>query len=118
MGRTKQNRILKLIYESIKEKKGDEILCLDVRKNTYLFDYLFICSVDSDIQAKAIVDNIYMKVKKEFDRKPQNIDGEQGGAWVVMDYGDIVIHIFNVIKRMFYNLENIWIDSKVVDLED
>lgn len=118
MGRTKQNRILKLIYESIKEKKGDEILCLDVRKNTYLFDYLFICSVDSDIQAKAIVDNIYMKVKKEFDRKPQNIDGEEGRAWVVIDYGDIVIHIFNVIKRMYYNLENIWIDSKVVYLED
>ncbi|MGB9749991.1 MAG: ribosome silencing factor [Caldisericia bacterium] len=118
MGRTKQNRILKIIYESIKEKKGEEILCLDVRKNTYLFDYLFICSVDSNIQAKAVVDNIYVKMKKEFKRTPQSVDGEEKGAWVVMDYGDIVIHIFNAIKRMFYNLENIWIDSKVIDLED
>ncbi|MGQ9845281.1 MAG: ribosome silencing factor [Caldisericia bacterium] len=118
MARTKKNRILKLIYDSIKEKKGDEILCLDVRKNTYLFDYLFICSVDSDIQAKAIVENIYIKVKKEFGRSPQSIDGEEKGAWVVIDYGDIIIHIFNVIKRMYYNLENIWIDSKAVDLED
>lgn len=118
MGRTKQNRVLKLIYESIKEKKGDEILCLDVRKNTYLFDYLFICSVDSDIQARAVVDNIYAKLKSEFKRKPNSIDGEDKGSWVVMDYGDIVIHIFNSIKRMFYNLENIWIDSKVMDLED
>lgn len=117
MGRKGKNRILKLIYECIKEKQGEEILCLDVRKNTYLFDYLFICSVDTSIQAKAIVDNIYKKMKEEFRLIPQNIEGEGDGGWVILDYGDIIIHIFNPLKRMFYNLENIWIDSKVLDLE-
>lgn len=118
MAKKRKNRILKMIYDAIIEKKGEEVLCLDVRKNTYLFDYLFICSVESDIQAKAVVDNIYTKVKNEFKRIPQSIDGEEKGNWVIMDYGDIIIHIFNPIKRIYYNLESIWVDSKVLDLED
>lgn len=117
MGQKRKNRVLKIIYDAIKEKKGEEILCLDTRKITYLFDYLFICSADTDIQAKAIMDNIYMKMKKELKRLPNKIDGSDEGTWIIMDYGDVMIHIFNPIKRIYYNLESIWVDAKAIDLE-
>jgi ribosome-associated protein len=118
MAGKKKNRVLKLIYDAIKEKRGDEILCLDTRKLTYLFDYLFICSADTDIQARAIMDNIYIKMKKSLKRIPNSIDGSEEGNWIIMDYGDVMVHIFNPIKRIYYNLESIWVDAKAIDLEE
>lgn len=103
--------LAKRVAELMLSKKATDIVILDVRKLTSITDYFIICSADSDTQVKAIADAIEDGLEKEGIRL-YNSEGRQALLWVVMDYIDVVAHIFYRETRTFYNLERLWADAK------
>jgi len=99
------------------DKKARGILVLNVKKISSLSDYFIICSGSSDRQVQAIASFIEETLKKA-GKRPIGIEGEQIGKWVLMDYGDIVIHIFYEPVRDFYDIERLWADVPRLEVED
>ncbi|NWF99070.1 MAG: ribosome silencing factor [Nitrospirae bacterium] len=97
-------------------KKAKDIQILDLQSLTTITDYFLICSGDSITQVKAIQEQIEEKLK-ESGIRPQGIEGLRYAHWVLMDYGDVIIHIFEEETRSFYELEKLWIDAKKIPLE-
>mgnify|MGYP001066792131 FL=1 len=111
------NKLIENIIECIKSKKGYDITILDVKKVSSLTDFFIICSSDSEPQTKAIMNYI----KKELSRKkikPYQIEGLDYCDWVLMDYFDVVIHIFKKDVRNFYNIEKLWGDAKIKKIKN
>ena len=99
------------------EKKAHRLLVLNVKKVSSLSDYFFICSGNSDRQVQTIAAHIE-EVLKKAGRRPIGIEGERVGKWVLMDYGDLVIHIFFDPIRDFYDIERLWVDAPRLEIED
>ncbi len=100
-----------LIVECIKEKKGENIVVMDLRKVTSITDYFVICSGTVEQHIKAIKDNIIEKLS-EMGLNYWHIEGEQANTWVLIDYVDVVVHIFHPLTRDYYKLEKFWADAK------
>lgn len=94
------------------DRKADDIALLEVTEVSYLADYFLIVTGFSRAQVRAIADAIEMKLKTDFDRRPQNTAGYTDGNWILHDYGDLVVHIMMPSEREFYNLEAFWGHSK------
>lgn len=95
------------IVELAEDKQAHEIVLLDIQKLSSLADYFVICSADNERQIKAIVEHIDEIVQHEFDRNPR-IEGVSSTGWVVLDYDDVIIHVFSVEQRDYYRLEQLW----------
>ncbi len=98
------------------DNKGQNIVVLDMRQNTSLFDYFVIATGASRRQLHAISDEIEKTVALELKDKRIGIEGYNESRWIVLDYGDVVIHVFDEETRQFYSLENLWADAVPVDL--
>ena len=101
--------------KALDSKKGRDIKVLEIDKITTLADYFVICSGGSNTQINALCD----AVEKELTEKgeePLHREGYRGGTWVLLDYGCVVVHIFNDEARKFYSLEHLWADGEEVDL--
>ena len=98
----------------IAEKKGEDVLLLDIQEISILADYFVIGSTTSERQAKAIIDSIKQDLKHELDVKPLHIEGETSSGWVLMDYGGVVVHLFTPEARAYYDLEGLWHEARVV----
>ena len=96
------------------DKKAEHILSIDVKKLTSITDYFVICSADTDIQVKAIADSI----RKNTDHKPIRIEGYTQLNWVLLDYIDVIAHIFRTTERNYYNLERLWADAPTSEYTD
>jgi iojap-like ribosome-associated protein len=92
------------------EKKAKDIVTLDVRGLSSFTDYMIICSGSSDRQVQAIASFIEESLKK-FRILPIGIEGEKSGKWILMDYDDVIIHIFYELTREFYDIERLWSDA-------
>lgn len=101
------------IVNTIADKKGADIILLDIRHLSILADYFVICSGETERQVKAIVDEITEKAKEDGVR-PLHIEGDPPSGWVLMDYGDVIVHIFAPAVRDYYQLEKLWSDALVV----
>ena len=107
---TKNSKLFKTIISAIQEKKGDGIVSLDLKKiDEAVADYFILCEARSNIQIKAIAQNIEQMVETECGERPYHI--EHGDTWTLVDYVNIVVHIFQHEQRMFYNLESLWEDA-------
>lgn len=93
-------------------KKAYDVQILDLRKLTTITDYFVICSGDSDTQVKAIVDAVVEGLEKE-NIKVWHIEGYSNLRWVLLDYVDVVVHVFQRESREFYSLENLWGDAEI-----
>lgn len=102
------------IVDTISDIKGEDILLIDLREITLISDYFIICTGNSDRQLKAIVEHINNDMREKFGRKVWRIEGNATGGWVLMDYGDIVIHAFTPEQREYYDLEDLWRDGKIL----
>lgn len=100
------------IAKILSEKKAHDIVVLDISKLTIIADYFIICSASNVQHVKALVDEIEEKSPVEILR----IEGRESYRWVVVDYGDIILHIFHEKEREFYNLERLWIDAPKVEI--
>jgi ribosome-associated protein len=105
------------IGEIILTKKGFDIKILDLKNISAVADYFLICSAGSDIQVKAIADEVD-KVLRKNGIKCMMKEGYDSLNWVLMDYFDVVVHIFKEEAREFYNLEKLWGDAPVIEIED
>jgi ribosome-associated protein len=105
------------ITELIFNKKGSDVKILDLKELTTIADYFIICSADSDIQVRAIADEIDKKLHEEGIRLWHK-EGLKGLNWVLLDYVDVVVHVFKKSVREFYNLERLWGDAPVIEAVD
>ena len=103
--------ITKYIAELMLEKHARDIAIMDLREVTSVTDYFLICSADSNIQVRAIVDHFVDSLRKD-GVKPYHIEGYAGQSWVIVDYIDIVVHIFLPATREYYGIEKLWADAK------
>ena len=102
--------------EAALDKKADDVVVLDLRGLSDVTDYFVICSGSSDRQVRAIADSIEGRLITELDLTPKNIEGRQSSNWVLMDYIDLVVHVFLEKQRKFYRLERLWGDARQIDL--
>ncbi len=108
-----------LIIDSIQDIKGKNILQLDLRGvQGAPADYFIICEGDSTVQVSSIANNIYKRMKNEIGQMPISYEGKDHSKWVLIDYFDIVVHVFYPETREFYNLEALWNDAKFKKYED
>lgn len=107
------NKITDLIFN----KKGYDVKIIDLRKLTTITDYFVICTGDSDTQVKAIADEVDKQLRDE-GIKSWHTEGYQGLNWVLIDFVDVVVHVFKKEIREFYNLEKLWGDAPSVDVVD
>ena len=106
--------LARCIVEVFADKKGEDVLLLDIQQVSYIADYFVIGSTTSQRQAKAIVEAIKQEIKQKYDVPPPRIEGEAASGWMLMDYGDVVVHLFTEEMRAYYNLEELWKDGRVV----
>ena len=106
------------IIKGIEDLKGNELDILDLREiDTAVCDYFVICTGTSNTQVNAIVNSIQKVVSKEFKEKPWHVEGTDNGEWVLMDYVNIVVHVFQKQIREFYNIEGLWGDAKITSIQ-
>lgn len=109
--------VVKLAARAVVEKKGLDPVILDLKGITLIADYFIITSGSSSIQVQAIADRV-REVLNECGMKPLNRDGWEDVHWLLLDYGDVVIHIFQEEERNYYDLERLWGDARVIPVED
>ena len=103
---------LRVIADAIYDKKGQNVVSLDLRPvGSAISDYFVICNGDSTTNVAAIADNILKKVREELGIKPLRTQGLENNFWIILDYGHIVVHIFQTQYREFYRLEDLWADA-------
>jgi ribosome-associated protein len=111
---TKNSKIFKAIIHAIQEKKGTDIVSLDLRKiPEAVADFFIICQAGSNTQVKAIADFVEEHVKKVCDERPYKHEGKQSLQWVLIDYVNVVVHIMLPEPRKFYKLEEMWSDGQM-----
>jgi len=110
--------LVKKIVEGIQEKKGKRITIVNMTKLEAVCRYFVICEGTSQTQILAIADSVKDFVNKNASLKPFAIDGLNNALWVAMDYGDVMVHVFESQTREFYNLEHLWNDAKLTDIPD
>lgn len=107
-----------LVVQGMSEKKAHDIVILDLRKvKNAVADYFIICSGNSDTQIDAICDSIEEFVYKVSKQSPWKKEGRQNKEWILLDYIDVVAHIFKKDKRQFYSLEELWGDAVITPVE-
>jgi ribosome-associated protein len=111
--------LLSSILKGIFAKKGLNVLNIDLRKlENRITDYFVICHAASGTQVSAICDSVEDTVIKEAGEKPMHIEGLDNCFWVLLDYGNVIVHIFLEEYRNFYSLESLWADAEIEAMED
>lgn len=105
-----QKKFAEKICALLSSKKAEDILIIDVTEKTTLCDYFVIASGHSTTQVKALCDHVEEKLSEE-GIEPRRTEGVREGRWGVLDYGDVIVHIFNDESRLFYHLERLWQDG-------
>ena len=106
------------IVKGIEEVKGENISILDLREiENSVCDYFILCEGNSNTQVKAISGSIQKHVSKSLKDKPWHVEGEPNAEWVLLDYVNVVAHVFQKEVRQFYNLEGLWGDAKITNIQ-
>lgn len=107
-------RLAEVIVHGMQEKKGNDIVRMDLRNiNATLSDYFVICHADSAAQINAIASSVEEEVYKTFGQEPWRKEGQNNGEWILLDFVDVVVHIFRTEKRSHYGIEDLWGDAQV-----
>lgn len=107
-----------LIIEAIEDNKGEDLVKMDLRKlDGAVTDFFVICTANSTTQVGGIKDSIEEKVRKKGNDKPWHVEGTTMQEWVLMDYVNVVVHIFLPERRAFFRLEDLWADAKISKIE-
>ena len=111
---TRSSKIFKTIIQAIQDKKGENILSLDLKKiNEATSDFFIICEASNTTQLKAIADFIEYEVKTKCEEIPYKSEGKQAAQWLLIDYINIVVHVMHPEARRFYQLEEMWSDADI-----
>ncbi|MBQ9475227.1 MAG: ribosome silencing factor [Bacteroidales bacterium] len=103
---------LRVLADAIQDKKGQNVISLDLRKiEGAIADFFVICNADSTTNVSAICDNVIKEMKEQLGLRPLRSQGLENNFWIILDYGNIVVHIFQTPYREFYRLEDLWADA-------
>jgi len=112
-------KLAKTIVTGIQERKGKDIVKINLSKIKNIFtDYFVICSGDSNTHVRAISESIEKEVKENLGMDSYHKEGVENSFWVLLDYGNIIVHIFQPETRDFYNLEELWADGEIENIKD
>lgn len=107
------------VVEGMLEKKAQDVVVMDLRQVKHaIADYFIICSGTSDTQIDAISESIEEQIHKRIKQNPWKREGRENKEWILLDYVDVVAHVFNREKRTFYGLEELWGDAKITRIEE
>ena len=107
---------VKVIYSALEEKKGIDIKIIDIRKISVLADYLVIAGGTNKSQVQAMVDSVEEELGKD-KIYTKHVEGYSTANWILLDYSDIIVHVFNQEDRLFYDLERLWKDGNTAEIE-
>ena len=111
-----EKMMAQIACKAIDDKKGQDIKIIDIHNVSVIADYFVIASGTNSNQVQAIVDNVEEQLGRAgFEAK--QIEGNRNSSWIVMDYGDVIVHVFDEENRLFYDLERIWRDGKVLEMD-
>ena len=111
-----EKMMAQIACKAIDDKKGQDIKVIDIHNVSVIADYFVIASGTNSNQVQAIVDNVEEQLGRAgFEAK--QIEGSRNSSWILMDYGDVIVHVFDEENRLFYDLERIWRDGKVLEMD-
>jgi len=111
-----EKMMAQIACKAIDDKKGQDIKVIDIHTVSVIADYFVIASGTNSNQVQAIVDNVEEQLGRAgFEAK--QIEGNRNSSWILMDYGDVIVHVFDEENRLFYDLERIWRDGKVLEMD-
>jgi ribosome-associated protein len=123
MGKTKKLKESQLLMDvaikGLQEKKGENIVCIDLKEfDNAVCDYFIISTGTSSTHVNALADSVREEVKKSLNENPWHFEGFGNAEWIILDYVNTVVHIFQEDSRNFYNLDGLWADAKITKIED
>jgi ribosome-associated protein len=107
----------RLAYEALEDKKGEDIQIIDIKDISSIADYFIIANGSNSSQVDALVDSVMERLSRN-GYEPKRVEGVRSASWILMDYGDVVVHVFSKEDRLFYNLERIWRDGRTINREE
>ena len=110
--------LAKIACEALEEKKANDIKVIDISEVSVLADYFIIASGSNRNQVQAMVDSVQEDLFKKAGAEAKQVEGYQSGNWMLLDYSDIIVHVFDEENRLFYDLERIWRDGKGIKIEE
>ena len=112
-----QQEKFETIVKTLDLKKGEDIQALKVADLTILADYFIIVNGSSNTHARTLADEVEFQLSQK-GTEPQRRESDTGNTWIILDYADIIVHVFDKTQRQFYNLEGLWADANPVDISD
>lgn len=109
--------MVKIAYDALDDKLAEDIKIIDIRNISVLADYFIIADGNNKNQVQAMVDNVEEQLGRA-GFEPKQVEGVRNSSWILMDYGDVIVHVFDEENRLFYDLERIWRDGKTLDMEE
>lgn len=109
-------KMASIAYKALDDKQGEDIRIIDISEISIIGDYFIIANGTNESQVRALVDNVEYELEKVGYHVKQR-EGYGNSSWTLLDFGDIIIHVFDKENRLFYNLERIWSDGKAIDIE-
>jgi ribosome-associated protein len=106
--------LARYIVDVVEDKKAEDIVLLDLRPDAIIADFFIVCNGNSERQLRALADNVRESVKEHYNKLPFSVEGATESGWVLMDYGDIIVHLFLEEKRRYYDLEGLWRSAHVL----
>jgi ribosome-associated protein len=103
-----------LVVDTILDKKGSDIALLDIREQAVFANYFLLCNGENDRQLRALAESIRQDAKEKAEVLAEGIEGKPQSGWVLVDFGDLIVHLFSPEKRAFYDLEDLWDEAHVV----
>lgn len=117
MGKTTKDPLVSELTKTLQSKKAQDIMVFDMRKTGQnVCDYFVVCHGLSKVQSQSIAENTIKELRRSGPYKPIHIEGMTNAEWILVDYGDVVAHIFMEESRQFYQLEELWADARVTDV--
>ncbi|MCI7402292.1 MAG: ribosome silencing factor [Christensenella sp.] len=107
--------MLNIICSVLDEKKAEDIKSINLDGKSIIADYFVICSGRSTTHVKSLADNLDEEMSKKYGIEPLRMEGKQDGKWAVVDYGDVIVHIFHQEQRKIYEIEDLWDDGKNIE---
>ncbi|HJB90218.1 MAG TPA: ribosome silencing factor [Candidatus Eisenbergiella merdigallinarum] len=114
---TKAAQMAKMAVDALEAKKGEDICIIDISGVSVLADYFLIANGNNKNQVQALIDHVEETLGKA-GFSPRSVEGYQTANWILMDYGDVIVHVFDRQNRLFYDLERIWRDGKKIGVSD
>ena len=107
--------LAKTAFLALEDKKGFDVRVIEIEKVSTIADYFVIADGSNASQVEAMVDEVQMRLYRDFQVEPKRIEGAKNSGWILLDYGDIVVHVFSSEDRLFYDLERVWRDGTTID---